>query len=204
MVAPRKTPRQERSRVLVEAILDAASRILVLQGREGVTTNGVAVVAGVSIGSLYQYFSNREAIIAAVAQRHAHQIYHRVADEDVSEAATLSDAIRQIVAALFASHTIDPGLHTALVHDLEPSHLEHAQEQSHAGVKPAVVYQLMRLPERLKADIVAPDLHCAAFVVAEIAHALAHAATNPRQKKFSTETLEDEAVRVSLSYLYQC
>ena len=57
----RKEPRQERARATVEAILEAAARILDRQGWKGFTTNAVAEVAGVSIGSLYQYFPNKAA-----------------------------------------------------------------------------------------------------------------------------------------------
>ena len=55
---PRKRPRQARSKDTVEAILAATARVLVKQGFDGLTTNAVAEGAGVSIGSLYQYFKS--------------------------------------------------------------------------------------------------------------------------------------------------
>ncbi|WP_397416665.1 TetR/AcrR family transcriptional regulator [Phenylobacterium sp.] len=66
---PRKTPRQARSTATVEAILSAAARVLAGQGLEGFNTNRVAEVAGVSIGSLYQYFPNKAALTAALIAR---------------------------------------------------------------------------------------------------------------------------------------
>ncbi|WOK17158.1 helix-turn-helix domain-containing protein [Rhodopseudomonas sp. BAL398] len=66
---PRKIPRQARSRATVEVILDATALLLVDEGFEQTTTNRIAERAGVSIGSLYQYFPNREAVVGAVAQR---------------------------------------------------------------------------------------------------------------------------------------
>jgi AcrR family transcriptional regulator len=66
---PRKIPRQARSLATVEVILDAAALLLVDEGYEQATTNRIAERAGVSIGSLYQYFPNREAVVAAVAHR---------------------------------------------------------------------------------------------------------------------------------------
>ena len=60
---PRKLPRQDRSRATVDAILEAAARVLVKEGFERTTTNRVAEAAGVSVGSLYQYFPNKEAIL---------------------------------------------------------------------------------------------------------------------------------------------
>jgi AcrR family transcriptional regulator len=66
---PRKIPRQARSLATVEVILDAAALLLVDEGYDQATTNRIAERAGVSIGSLYQYFPNREAVVAAVAHR---------------------------------------------------------------------------------------------------------------------------------------
>jgi AcrR family transcriptional regulator len=66
---PRKVPRQGRSRTTVTAILDACACRLVRGGYAGLTTNHIAERAGVSIGTLYEYFPNREAIVAALAIR---------------------------------------------------------------------------------------------------------------------------------------
>src|SRR5216110_1553486 len=66
----RKDPRQERSRDTVEAIVQASAHILGRRGWAGFTTNGVAEAAGVSIGSLYQYFPNKLALVEEVRRRH--------------------------------------------------------------------------------------------------------------------------------------
>lgn len=66
---PRKTPIQERSRATVEVIVEAAARILFREGADALSTNRIAEVAGVSVGSLYQYFPNREAIVTALIER---------------------------------------------------------------------------------------------------------------------------------------
>jgi AcrR family transcriptional regulator len=65
-IKPRKTPRQARSEATVEAILQAAAHILERSGFDGYSTNAIARVAGVSIGSLYQYFPTRDAITYAL------------------------------------------------------------------------------------------------------------------------------------------
>ncbi|MGK9273306.1 TetR/AcrR family transcriptional regulator [Williamsia muralis] len=69
MSRARKTPVQDRSRFMVDVILEAATRVFDSEGAAG-TTNRIADVAGVSIGSLYQYFPNKHAIMAALAWRH--------------------------------------------------------------------------------------------------------------------------------------
>ncbi len=61
---PRRTPTQSRSKTLVNAIIQACQQILEQEGTENLTTNRIAEVAGVNIGSLYQYFPNKEAILA--------------------------------------------------------------------------------------------------------------------------------------------
>ena len=70
----RRDPAQERSRQTVDAIVEAAGQLLVEHGRIGVTTNVVAERAGASIGSVYQYFPNKEAIFAALQERHRDQV----------------------------------------------------------------------------------------------------------------------------------
>lgn len=70
-VSPRRIPRQERSRQTVERILDAATRVLGERGYDGASTNRIAGEAGISNGSLYQYFPNKDAIVVAVLDRFA-------------------------------------------------------------------------------------------------------------------------------------
>jgi AcrR family transcriptional regulator len=67
----RRSPKQARARATCEAILEAASQILERDGADGFNTNAVAERAGVSIGTLYQYFPDKTAILLAAAQREA-------------------------------------------------------------------------------------------------------------------------------------
>src|SRR6185437_7157816 len=78
---PRKVASQERSRATVEALVEATARILVKEGFHKASTNRVAEVAGVSVGSLYQYFPSKEALVAAVIERHQQEIMRTVRDE---------------------------------------------------------------------------------------------------------------------------
>ena len=73
-VSPRKLPRQARSQATVDALLDATAQVLVERGYARTTTNAVAERAGVSVGSLYQYFPNKDALITALQQRHVRQM----------------------------------------------------------------------------------------------------------------------------------
>lgn len=66
---PRKQPVQARSRAMVEALLEATARVLADEGPQALNTNRIAELAGASIGSLYQYFPTREALVAALVER---------------------------------------------------------------------------------------------------------------------------------------
>jgi len=79
---PRKRPRQERSRRMVERILDAAARIFEERGYRATTTNDVAEAARVSVGSLYQYFANKDALLVGLAERHLDEAVPRLTELD--------------------------------------------------------------------------------------------------------------------------
>jgi AcrR family transcriptional regulator len=68
-VNPRKAPRQQRSQATVEAVLEAAARVLARDSLAGFNTNRVAAVAGVSVGTVYQYFPNKDALVTALIDR---------------------------------------------------------------------------------------------------------------------------------------
>lgn len=76
----RKTPRQERSRALVETILDAGHSVLLEHGYAGSSTVRIAKAAGISPGSLYQYFANKDEIVAAVVSRAEERLRESIVD----------------------------------------------------------------------------------------------------------------------------
>nr|WP_241013677.1 TetR/AcrR family transcriptional regulator [Pandoraea nosoerga] len=76
--APRKTPQQARSRVTIDAIFDAALQVFLLDGGRQLTTTRVAERAGVSVGTLYQYFQNKQVLLYAVLERHVERIVETV------------------------------------------------------------------------------------------------------------------------------
>lgn len=86
----RKRPKQARSKIMVDSLLDATARVLVSEGYEAITTNRIAQVAGVGIGSLYEYFPNKESLVAAVVTQHAEVIIAEV-NESMRESLTLTE-----------------------------------------------------------------------------------------------------------------
>lgn len=125
--APRKLPRQARSRALVEAIIEATARIFERAGPAACTTNAVAEKAGVSIGSLYQYFPNRRALTAALVARERGQLVAAF-----SAAATRPAAQERLSAMIHAAVAYDfarPALAAALDgEEAAPAFAPHQQE----------------------------------------------------------------------------
>jgi len=116
-VEPRKKPRQERSRETVAAILAAAARVFATAGYAGTTTNHIARRAGVSIGSLYEYFPGKDAILVALVERHLDEATRELAAELRSLRAPgvpLAAVVRRLVETMVRLHAQDPGLHRVL------------------------------------------------------------------------------------------
>lgn len=119
-LSQRKQASQERAGATVSAIVEAAARILASDGAEALTTNRVAIVAGVSIGSVYQYFPNKEAIVVALIDHQLRQDKHLLLDAIEQACATaerqsLSVALRAIVAHVCVhQHRLAPLLTTLL------------------------------------------------------------------------------------------
>src|SRR5690242_16581498 len=109
---PRKSGSQKRSKAMVQTLLDATARVLVREGYDRASTNRIAAVAGVSVGSLYQYFPNKEALVAALVARHNLKILQLIR-EAVKEVASsdLPTAMRALVKAGVDAHMVDSALH---------------------------------------------------------------------------------------------
>jgi AcrR family transcriptional regulator len=112
---PRKTPRQQRSVETRARILDAARAVFGAHGYAAGTTNRIAAAAGLSIGSLYQYFPNKDAILVELVRAH---IAEGVAAVDTAaegfDAADVEGTVRRVVTALVAVHAADRRLHQVL------------------------------------------------------------------------------------------
>jgi AcrR family transcriptional regulator len=120
--SPRKKPAQERSKETVRALLQAAARILEQEGYERTSVNRIADVAGVSVGSLYQYFPTKEALVAAVAHKLSDDML-AVFQEGLHEDAMLPfhDAVRAVVVRTVRAFRVNPRLRQIIVEELPES-----------------------------------------------------------------------------------
>ncbi|HLU72059.1 MAG TPA: TetR/AcrR family transcriptional regulator [Nonomuraea sp.] len=117
MLTPRKRPRQQRSRETVEAILEAAAQLFQRHGYAATTTNKIADRAGVSVGSLYQYFPNKDALLLALADLHleaAEREVMRVFARFAEQPPDLTRLVTDLVECVAALHADRPELHRLL------------------------------------------------------------------------------------------
>lgn len=114
-IAPRKRPSQARSERTVELLLEAAARVLEQRGLEGYTTNAVAECCGVSVGSLYQYFPNKDALTSAlVLKTHRDMEQYLAALRTQLAGLALQPAIEEMVRGAVVDARATPRLTKAL------------------------------------------------------------------------------------------
>jgi len=198
---PRKSASQERSRATVDALLEATARILMKEGYDQASTNRIAEVAGVSIGSLYQYFPSKEALVAAVIDRHTQEISAVTRAALVKAAALpLEAAARQFVSVAIDGHRVNPRLHGVLAEQIpHVGRLENIEANVRAG------YALVRgylEAHRDEIDVADPDL--AAFIVVTVVEALTHAAVLRRPDILTdakAQLFVDDVTRLLVRYL---
>lgn len=123
LYAPRKLPRQKRSQRTVERILDAAAHIFDEAGYSETSTSDIAFEAGVSIGSLYQYFPNKDSMLLALTQAHIETttttLSHMIAGFDPD--ADLQEVLRALISFLVEQHELDR-LHLLIAHTAPRTH----------------------------------------------------------------------------------
>jgi AcrR family transcriptional regulator len=99
---PRKSPRQRRSQATVEVIVEGAARILEAEGPDGFNTIAIACAAGVSVGSLYQYFPGKQALIAELSRRNAEEVLAGLAEAARTQGSPVLERLRAFAAFAIA------------------------------------------------------------------------------------------------------
>ena len=201
LTKPRKHASQDRSRATVDALVEATARILVREGFDQASTNRIAAKAGVSVGSLYQYFPCKEALVAAVIERHNQELMQLVRGKLAEVAALpMERAVRELVAAAIQAHRLDPKLHRVLAEQIpRTGKLENIEAFNREN------YALFRAYLEAHSNEFRPvDLGLAAFVCVTSIEALTHTAVLHHSDSFSDEAfsaLVDEATRLVVRYL---
>jgi AcrR family transcriptional regulator len=114
LVARRRRPSQERAKVTVDALIEATFQVLDRVGFDGLTTTRVADRAGVSVGSLYQYFSDRDALLVAAGRRHMECLQAKL-EQAALEHAELGERVRAMLSVLVDFALARPRLSRELI-----------------------------------------------------------------------------------------
>jgi AcrR family transcriptional regulator len=201
LTKPRKVATQERSRATVDALIEATARILVKEGFDKTSTNRIAEVAGVSVGSLYQYFPSKEALVAAVIERHQQEIMRTVRGE-LAEVLVqpVEKSVRKLVAVAIKAHRVDPKLHRVLAKQIPrvgtPEKLETFNRENYTLFRT----YLESHQDELRVD----DLELASFICVTSIEALTHNAVLHSSAVLAEEgsvRLIDEITRLVVGYL---
>lgn len=193
---PRKLPRQERSQATVEAILTAAAHILSEEGYGRFTTNRVAELAGVSIGSLYQYFPNKEALIFALGEHHANEMA-QLAQHHLGglEHNSLVAVLGQIIKAVLAAHAVNPQLHRVLHEQIPRSDV--MRQLDDAKMETMLRSFMAQRSSQLQPE----NLDLTVFIVGRTIKALIYGAVVDRPEFLNNGELECEIMTMLSAYL---
>jgi AcrR family transcriptional regulator len=196
--ARRKEPQQERARETVEAILVAAGDLIARHGWASVTTNRIASRAGVSIGSLYQYFPNKAAILAALLEQHQAAVWPVITDflkELADDTKPIAGALRRLFVRLVEAHSVNPQLNRVFAEEL-PRRGGPKGRDSEPGLAAEVAKVLRRRP----------DVHVerpleAAHVLEQATDALTYWLVHAAPESLDRGAYIDEAVKMLSGYV---
>jgi AcrR family transcriptional regulator len=189
---PRKLPAQSRSTATVAAVLEAAARILELHGFEGYTTNAIAERAGVSIGSFYQYFPNKDAVTVALIEQETAVLLADIAT--MPSAKGYEAGLDQIIRSAVANQMRRPKLARLL--DFEESRLP--IRSRNGQLDNVLVTALIRILSQPDAQVDV-DVEIAAFDVLAIVKGMVDAAGE--REETNALQLERRVRRAVFGYL---
>jgi AcrR family transcriptional regulator len=196
---PRKRPSQARASATVEAVLSAAATAFEQNGFDRANVNEIAERAGVSVGSLYQYYPSKEALLVALIERHTtHSL--ELLESALSKAATLplDAAVRDVIRVMIDAHRAP--LHQLLARELdELGRLEGLQHEVDARAGAAVRSFLAARA----AEIQIRDVDMSAFMLVRTVDLLTHAVISDRPDALESGALLEELTTLVLGYLVQ-
>lgn len=198
---PRKAPVQKRSKATVDVILAAAAQVFETHGYSAGTTNRIAKRAGVSIGTLYQYFPSKEALAVALLERHIFDTDRRLHEwvgHMVAEKHGLRDALHDYVTGMLEIHSVGPRLQHILLEETPLPERVHETLLVAERTAAKTVAGLLNLYSEVKR----PHLDQAGFLVVQTVESLTHRfAAHPSEQVISRSGFVNEVVDMLLAYL---
>jgi len=198
-LAPRKTPRQLRSQATVEAIVEAAAQVFERYGYAAATTNRIAARAGVSIGSVYQYFPNKDAILVALVRRHLTEgtaaLWPQV--ERLRAGAPIEEVLADVVEAMVSLHASTPRLHRVL---FEETPLPESLRSELDALEDTLV-EVLANSLKTQPDIAIRDPNMAARIAVNSIESLTHRLVLRPLENATTESIVNEITMLVRAYL---
>lgn len=189
---PRRHAKQERARETVSVVLDAAARVLQREGYARASTNRVARVAGVSVGTLYQYFADKDAIFDALIDHELRALRTLLRDAAPSPRVPLESALRTLLSTLVRARPEAPLLYRSL------EHVPNALFRRRVGTaRSDVVAWVRAFLEAHRREIRVDDLDTAAFLIVTTAEGVAMNAS----AEFYRTSGSEELTRLFTRYL---
>ncbi len=195
----RKRPKQGRSKFTVDAILEGAARILIADGYASFNTNRVAEVAGVSVGSLYQYFPNKEAIVAALWERHSVHMREKILSrlKEVYHL-ELTVIMKEMITAVIEAHRIDKDIHRILLVEVPQVDLSFINENANAESYAAFHDLILSKKEEVRNDI---NIELALRIIHVLVENVTHDAVVSCPDLLEGDLLINEIHRMVMQYL---
>ncbi len=195
-LSPRRKPRQERSRITVNAIIEVAARVFSARGFARASTNVIADQAGVSVGSLYQYFSDKVALLRAVHDRQLATLMAKMTAACRTPSPTLAAALRAIIAVAVEHHRAEAPLVRVFARHLPRE----------AGAPPADPPRsfhraLRELLATHQAELRIADHDLAMFVLKNLARSMIQAAVEQRPTDLANGAIGRELLATALGFL---
>lgn len=197
-VSRRKSPKQERAVATAEAIVEATRQIIVNEGFKKATTNRIAELAGVSVGSLYQYFPNKQAIVRTLIEETVNNAATkvRVTLRDLMDM-PLKSALREIMSMLVDIYKENDFILFRILEQVP----ELKEYTTHLAIEVHTYSTNLAFLEQHQADLAVEDLHTALLMVerAVISNIECYLAQNPTG--ITDDQLIDELTRMTYHYL---
>jgi AcrR family transcriptional regulator len=195
---PRKRPRQARAKETVNLILEASARLLVRRGFDRFTTNEVAEVAGVSIGSLYQYFPNKEALVSALIEKHIEDMNAALFTELARVAQLpMAEAVRAVIELTIRAHEVDSELHRVLTEQVP-----RVGRMARIRELDAICHRMVAgILQARKDELAIRDAELSAFILVAAIESIVHRAALFAPERLRDPRLLDEATALVNRYL---
>lgn len=196
---PRKAPKQQRSEALVEAVLQAAAHLLVEHGWDGFSMQALAQRAGVSPGSLYQYFPDQAVVVAALVERQSQRelAFHLERFAALPPDAPLEARLERLVSAIFEFQRLEGPLMRQTLKALQ--HLGRYEALAQRAAQAAEVLFALLVEHRSRVQV--RDARLATHVLANAIHSLTHDGVLARPPELDDDTLQAEVLTLVRAYL---